>query len=105
MGIEEWWRAINVVLAAVGFVLLARGTWQIRGELAERGLYLSISHTFAIFSLGWATFENLLQGNELGFRVPLSTVAAFLCIFAFTKPHAYTRKDLRDGKQSRIPRA
>lgn len=98
MDIVDWWRAINVFLLLVGLILLVRGTWKIRGELAERGLYLTISHIFAVFSLGWATSENLLIGSPLGFRVPMSTVSAFLCIFAFTKPHAYTRRDLRNGQ-------
>lgn len=77
----EWWRVLNIGLCVVAWVWLMVDLKSNYLDLSTRRLYLTFSLAAAIFAIGFATFENLQQGNPLGLRVPLSTVVPIWCMF------------------------
>jgi hypothetical protein len=78
----EVWRIVNLGLASLAVVLFGLQTWRIRKRIGTRRQLLSIGLLTLLVRDVYGTLESMAQSLQFGYRIPLTTAAYAVVLFA-----------------------
>lgn len=80
MGVPEWWRLANALLAMAALVYLLIDLGEIYDKMTKRRLYLTFALAIFLLAAVVASLEAILQSNPPGARTVLYSVGSSWCI-------------------------
>lgn len=96
MSIDEVARLVNIILSVVVMILMGYQMWVWR-RLPEEWRIVGLGMGALVVATAIAAAENLAEGNPIGIRVPLTTIALGWLAFGLSRVH----RTIGGGKEER----